>query len=63
MRAAQNGHVECVQLLVHGGALRQMRDANGRTARDLAGATEHNIATFMIRFNSLYNILLNPGLI
>ncbi len=39
MRAAQNGHSECVEALLRAGARRDLLNADGRTAAQLA--TEH----------------------
>jgi ankyrin repeat protein len=42
MRAANSGHCECVKMLLQNGAQRDLRNASGKTAADLATAIGQN---------------------
>ncbi len=50
MRAAQRGHAECVNVLLRNGAHRELRNANGHSAAELAKEAGHNKLADVIEF-------------
>jgi ankyrin repeat protein len=48
MRAAQYGHTECIEVLLRNGARCDVRNADGKTAADMADeAGYHDLASHM----------------
>ena len=50
MHAAQHGQAECVNVLLHSGAHRELLNANGHSAAELAKEAGHNQLADVIEF-------------